>query len=196
MIRRYLDGRYALIMGTMASVSAVGCSGSNGMSSYQDSSQWHYVQETPQFDSQIAGASTPANTPSGIIEQDDSLGVFSGNQYDPNSIANPYGQFGSPYSPNSIRNPYGAYGSVYSPMSATNPYAVNAPKLFAADGTYLGMMSANQYHPDSISNPYGRFGSKYSPDSINNPYGQYGNKYSPFSPWNPYSTQAPRLVAP
>lgn len=50
------------------------------------------------------------------------LGALNNNPYDPNSIANPYGKYGSPYSPNSVNNPYGQYGSPYSPNSITNPY--------------------------------------------------------------------------
>jgi hypothetical protein len=50
------------------------------------------------------------------------LGELNRNQYDPNSISNPYGRYGSPYSPNSINNPYGTYGSPYSPQSPNNPY--------------------------------------------------------------------------
>lgn len=55
------------------------------------------------------------------------LGELNGNQYDPNSVADPYGQYGSPYAPNSINDPYGKYGSPYSPDSATNPYTVTLP---------------------------------------------------------------------
>jgi hypothetical protein len=50
------------------------------------------------------------------------LGNLNANPYDPNSVSNPYGQYGSPYSPDSINNPYGRYGSPYSPDSANNPY--------------------------------------------------------------------------
>ena len=39
----------------------------------------------------------------------------------PNSISNPYGQYGNPYSPDSIKNPYGA-GNPYSTSSPYNPY--------------------------------------------------------------------------
>ena len=59
------------------------------------------------------------------------LGNLSSNPYDPNSVSNPYGTYGSPYSPNSIRNPYGQYGSPYSNTSPTNPYATQAPILVA-----------------------------------------------------------------
>jgi hypothetical protein len=50
------------------------------------------------------------------------LGNLNNNPYDPNSVSNPYGQYGSPYSPDSINNPYGRYGSQYSPDSPNNPY--------------------------------------------------------------------------
>lgn len=51
------------------------------------------------------------------------LGNLNRNQFDPNSVSNPYGQYGSKYSPNSINNPYGQYGSPYSPNGVRNPYA-------------------------------------------------------------------------
>jgi hypothetical protein len=49
------------------------------------------------------------------------LGNLNNNRYDPNSVANPYGQYGSRYSPNSVNNPYSAYGNPYSP-NYSNPY--------------------------------------------------------------------------
>jgi hypothetical protein len=57
------------------------------------------------------------------------LGQLNGNRFDPNSVANPYGTYGSPYAPNSINNPYGTYGSRYAPLSPTNPYATTPPLL-------------------------------------------------------------------
>jgi hypothetical protein len=121
------------------------------------------------------------------------LGQLSANPYITDSTANKFGAFGSPYSPTSVHNPYSQYGSAYSSASVSNPYAAEAPKIIAADGQYLGKLSANPYDPDSVSNPYGKYGSPYSPTSINNPYSQYGSPYSPISPNNPYSTQAPIL---
>jgi hypothetical protein len=50
------------------------------------------------------------------------LGEMNRNKYDPNSISNPYGEYGSKYSPKSINNPYGVYGSKYSDQSPNNPY--------------------------------------------------------------------------
>jgi hypothetical protein len=101
---------------------------------------------------------------------------FTGSRYDPNSLANPYGA-GSPYKADGLMNPYSQYGNRYSNNSWTNPYATNAPKLYDAEGKYLGRLSSNKYDPDSISNPYGQYGNKYSADSINNPYGA-GNPYN------------------
>jgi hypothetical protein len=49
-------------------------------------------------------------------------GNMNANPYDPNSVANPYGRYGSPFSPDSINNPYGQYGSPYLPESPNNPY--------------------------------------------------------------------------
>ena len=48
-------------------------------------------------------------------------GKLSTNKYDPESISNPYGKYGSKYSPDSINNPYGA-GSKYQKDSPNNPY--------------------------------------------------------------------------
>ncbi len=55
------------------------------------------------------------------------LGTLNSNQYDPNSVANPYGKFGSPYSPDSVNNPYSKWGSPYSNSSPNNPYATKSP---------------------------------------------------------------------
>jgi hypothetical protein len=48
-------------------------------------------------------------------------GNLNANPYDPNSVANPYGRYGSQYSPDSINNPYGQYGGHYSPQALTIP---------------------------------------------------------------------------
>jgi hypothetical protein len=54
------------------------------------------------------------------------LGKVTDNEYDPNSINNPYGKYGSEYSQSSVNNPYSKYGSEYSPYSPNNPYAAPA----------------------------------------------------------------------
>jgi len=109
------------------------------------------------------------------------LGNLSANPYAPGSAAGPSRRF----DPNSITNPQGRYGSPLSPHSATNPLATEAPTLRDSRGTYRGKLSANPYDADSVSNPYGRYGSRYSPDSINNPTGA-GNRFAPDSPHNPF----------
>jgi hypothetical protein len=53
------------------------------------------------------------------------LGNASSNTYDPESVNNPYGQYGNSYAPDSVKNPYGRYGSPYSPDSVNNPYATS-----------------------------------------------------------------------
>lgn len=50
------------------------------------------------------------------------LGNLNNNPYDPNSVSNPYGKYGSPYSSDSINNPYGKYGNPYSSDGVNNPY--------------------------------------------------------------------------
>lgn len=54
-------------------------------------------------------------------------GNVNNNPYDPNSIANPYGRYGSPYSPDSVNNPYSTFGSPYSSQSPNNPYGTGMP---------------------------------------------------------------------
>ncbi len=112
------------------------------------------------------------------------LGKVSKNKYDPESISNPYGQYGSKYSSTSVNNEYSQYGSQYSSQSATNPYSNNAPKIIGTDGNgsqYLGRESANQYNSESSSNKYGQYGSEYSGTSTKNKYSKWGqaaeNKY-------------------
>jgi hypothetical protein len=64
---------------------------------------------------------TSSNSPQLFDSQGGYHGNINSNQYDPNSVANPYGRYGSQYSPDSINNTYGA-GSRYAPDSPYNPY--------------------------------------------------------------------------
>lgn len=120
------------------------------------------------------------------------LGKLSTNRYDPDSISNPYGKYGSRYG-NNLVNPYSDYGSRYSPRSWNNPYATDAPRIYAQDGTYLGKLSTNRYDPESISNPYGPYGSRYG-NNLVNPYSPYGSRYSPQSWTNPYASSPPVVL--
>lgn len=57
------------------------------------------------------GAQNPYTTRGGRIYGQDGtyLGRLNANQYDSESVANPYGRYGSPYSSTSINNPYSRY---------------------------------------------------------------------------------------
>lgn len=109
------------------------------------------------------------------------IGRLSANPYAPTSTASPAQRF----DPDSVTNPFGRYGSMFSPTGAANPNAIDTPALIDSAGRYRGKLSANRYDADSVSNPYGRYGSAYSADSINNRYGA-GNKFAPDSPHNPH----------
>jgi hypothetical protein len=64
-------------------------------------------------------------------QHDKYLGNLNQNQFDPNSVNNPFGRYGSPYSPDSVRNPFGQYGSPYSPYSPTNPFTSgDSPRIY------------------------------------------------------------------
>jgi hypothetical protein len=140
----------------------------------------------------IAAAGAPAQT------QTESggtyLGNLSANVFDPNSISNPYGRFGSSLSSQSVANPYSIYGSPFSSQGVTNPYATDTPKIYGQDGTYLGKLSSNRFDPESVSNPYGKYGSPYSSTSINNPYSAWGSPFGSQSATNPYATRPPIVV--
>ena len=56
------------------------------------------------------------NSPKLIAPNGKYLGNLNDNPYDPNSVANPYGQYGNPYSSESVNNPFGQYGNPYSPQ--------------------------------------------------------------------------------
>lgn len=64
---------------------------------------------------------TSLDSPKLIDSQGNFRGNLNANKYDPDSVANPYGRYGSKYSSDSINNPYGA-GSKYKQDSPNNPY--------------------------------------------------------------------------
>lgn len=81
----------------------------------------------------IAAGPVLADPPSLYSRDGKYLGNLSTNKYDPNSVSNPYGRYGSRYSPDSINNPYGVHGSKYSNESPNNPYATSAPRVYGDD---------------------------------------------------------------
>jgi hypothetical protein len=82
------------------------------------------------------------------------LGKITTNDYDPNSILNQYGSYGSIYSGTSIFNQYCPYGGAYGQFSPQNPYTTQPPVLFIK-GKRLGVVTTNEYLPDRI--PYTSF---------------------------------------
>ncbi len=88
------------------------------------------------FDARVSpyspeGALNPTSTGGGAVYAADGrfLGRLNANPYDPLSVANPYGPYGSIYSLTSTKNPYGAYGSPYTLLSAQNRYTVTPPRV-------------------------------------------------------------------
>ncbi|QOJ19492.1 MAG: hypothetical protein HRU77_01540 [Gammaproteobacteria bacterium] len=119
-----------------------------------------------------------------LSHADEYLGQYSVNQFLPAAIANQYGA-GSQFDPRSVLNQFGEYGSRYSNQSTNNPNATDAPRLYDSQGNYRGQLSSNQYDPESISNQFGRFGSQFSPESVHNEFGA-GNRFDPDSPNNQF----------
>lgn len=61
------------------------------------------------------------------------LGDLSANKYDPNSVSNPYGQYGSKYSPTSARNSYATNApQIHSPPNGGPPqiWAPSTPRYY------------------------------------------------------------------
>lgn len=86
-----------------------------------------------------------------LIAQDGQfLGSITRNPYDPSSLLNKYGPFGSEYSSTSIFNEYSPYGSPFGQFSLNNQYSTVPPKLFI-DGHFFGHVTRNQYVQNSIA---------------------------------------------
>lgn len=92
-----------------------------------------YGQYGSRYSATSANNPYASNAPKLYAHDGTYLGRLSTNRYDPESISNPYGVYGSRYSPVSVNNPYGAYGSRYSAFSATNPYTTTAPSIFSTE---------------------------------------------------------------
>ncbi len=71
--------------------------------------------------SSAAQAQTDGGPPNIIAPDGTYLGQLDGNQYNRDSVNNPYGRYGNPYG-NTVTNPYGRYGSPYSPSSPNFEY--------------------------------------------------------------------------
>lgn len=80
-----------------------------------------------------ASASVLADPPKIYSQDGKYLGTLSNNKFDPDSVSNQFGRYGSKFSPDSINNKFGTYGSPYSNQSVRNPYATQAPQIIHHD---------------------------------------------------------------
>lgn len=113
-------------------------------------------------------ASTAAAEPARDAEPSaagtDDLLLFGGANYEvflgclcdeqrPDSVFNMLGEHGSHLSATSIRNKFAPYGSNYDETSACNAAATKPPRLVAADGKSLGLLTLNAKLKKGISVP-------------------------------------------
>lgn len=75
------------------------------------------------------------------------LGCLTCWKYSSDSIANPYGHYGSRYSSESIFNKFSEYGSRFSQYGVCNRYATHPPVIVDDDGNYYGRLTLNKFHP-------------------------------------------------
>jgi hypothetical protein len=61
------------------------------------------------------------------------LGRLNANRFDPDSVANPFGRYGSRFSEDSINNEFGRWGSRFSPDGVRNPFATGGPTLWGEE---------------------------------------------------------------
>lgn len=78
------------------------------------------------------------------------LGLISSNQYDSQSIINPYGSYGSKYASKSIMNQYGSYGGEYASKSPFNKYTSTPPRIYL-DNQFIGYLTVNAYKASAIN---------------------------------------------
>ena len=75
------------------------------------------------------------------------LGCFSCNEFDSESVFNPFGTYGGRYSPTSVANRFSDYGSPFAPDSACNPFATNPPILLNTASRTYTELTLNQFRP-------------------------------------------------
>jgi hypothetical protein len=81
------------------------------------------------------------------------IGKITANNYDANSIFNPYGTYGSIYSTMSIWNQYGTYGSQYNLLSPFNQFT-QTPPVIVKDRRIIGYLTKNQFIQGAIDPKY------------------------------------------
>lgn len=110
------------------------------------------------------GAAEPARDDEPAAAGADDLLLFGGQNYEvflgclcdeqrPDSVFNMLGEHGSHLSATSIRNKFAPYGSNYDNTSACNAAATKPPRLVAANGKSLGLLTLNASLKKGINIP-------------------------------------------
>jgi hypothetical protein len=100
------------------------------------------------------------------------LGVLSSDRYDPNSISNLHGMYGSAYGLYSIRNQHGIYGGAYGLYSPYNTHCLNPPFVLHQGQAVLVVLKNAHFQtngvpvidPDFLLDIYAQFSN--SPNSV------------------------------
>jgi hypothetical protein len=85
------------------------------------------------------------------------LGKLTTNKFDPDSIFNEFGRYGSKFSSTSIWNKFGTYGSPFSSFSPFNEFSVSPPMIIDGNHNIVGRLTVNKFVPGAIS-PYEIYG--------------------------------------
>jgi hypothetical protein len=88
-----------------------------------------------------------------LLGADDTyLGSLNPNHFDPDSIFNKFGQYGSKFSPTSIFNEFGPYGGKFSNLSPFNSFS-NTPPTAYVNGQPVARVTVNRYLPGTNVDP-------------------------------------------
>jgi hypothetical protein len=80
------------------------------------------------------------------------LGKLCLNRFDPDSIVNPYGDYGSKFSTSSIWNKFSTYGSRFSSLSPFNVFTSTPPEIYLR-GKKIGFLTKNKFLGPKIVDP-------------------------------------------
>lgn len=81
------------------------------------------------------------------------LGKLTTNEYDPDSVFNEYGDYGSEYSDTSIWNEFCPYGSDFSNKSAFSDFATKPP-IIVHNGEAIGYLTKNDFKQNALDPKY------------------------------------------
>ena len=79
-----------------------------------------------------------------IANDNEYLGKISKSQFDPDSINNQFGTYGSQFSAYSIFNNFGTYGSEFSSLSPFNKFTSTPPKIYK-ENIFIAYLTVNTF---------------------------------------------------